>query len=263
MILAAGEDGLSLFQKSLASFDRVRAVEALVRECHRIDAWMPDTHRCIDGGLGGADRQWGVRRDILGKGENNVFQLAVRHHTLQHADAQGFLGSDAAGGVEQVLGRRRANRRCDQLHGAGRIADAETCGGDAEDGVVGCNPQVAGEGEPEPAAEAEAPDHGDHGLGGMGQRPEGRFVDGLIAPPTLGIGTNGRELADIGPRCKGIAARTPQDDDMNLGVAIQRRDDAWQGLPHAEIKGIVLRRIVDREGRDCAVHRDGELGVEG
>ena len=97
----------------------------------------------------------------------------------------------------------------------------------------------------------------------MGDGPERRLVGGLIEPPPFRIGADGREFADIGARGEGFPARSPQDHDAHRRVPVEGRHDLGKRLPHLQIHGVVLGRIVDGERRKTVGNRNDKLGRGG
>ncbi len=206
----------------------------------------------VNGRLGGLDRQGGVLRNGFSERPRGRLELALRDKPLHDTEAMGLLGVDASCREEQVFRRGCADRSRDKPHGAWRIPDAQPRRRNAEDGAVGCYPQIAGQGEAEAAAEAEASNHGDDGLGAMSDRPECRLVGGLIEASALGIGPHRRELGYVRTRDEGILTCAPQDDHPDLRVPVESRHERREGPPHLQVHSVVLGQVVDRDRCDAA-----------
>jgi hypothetical protein len=113
--------------------------------------------------------------------------------------------------------------------------------------------QVARQGEPEAAADAEALDGGN-----------GRFrktIDGRIEPLGGGIvdlhrfagRALVRELGDIGARDERLAAGARQHHDAHILILAASRPGCARRLPHLQRDGVVALGIVEDHGADAAI----------
>ena len=82
---------------------------------------------------------------------------------MDESDPQGFVGTEPAGGEQQIGGRSATDGRHKAVDGVQRVADAETPGWDREQSVAGCVAQVSGQCDAEAAAHTCAPYSCDHG----------------------------------------------------------------------------------------------------
>lgn len=183
---------------------------------------------------------------------------AVRWDDLvQQPDAEGVLGADQVGRVEQVLRGGRPHKPDEPGRRRGRVDDAELGRGDPEPGAVRREPQVAGRGELAAAADAVALDRREHRLRERGERAlrDRRQVGVVVAVDVA-------QLGDVGARAE-VPARAGQHHDPDTGVGGQAVQDAGKRPPHGRGHRVALGRTVDHDRADAprdlsaqpAVHR--------
>ena len=126
----------------------------------------------VDRGLGQAvGHQWAARQ-LRGPGQGGLEHEVGCHHAVHQSDRQCLLGSHRAAGEDQLLGPRDTDEPRQALRAASARDHPEQDLGQTEAGVLGADPEVAGQRELQPAAEGDAVDGGNGGPRHRGQRAE-------------------------------------------------------------------------------------------
>src|SRR5690606_1386607 len=179
-----------------------------------------------------------------------------RHDLAHQADALGLLGVDGPGGQHQLEGPGGPDQP------GQRVADADVAAADAdldelgaEAGLGGGEPDVAGQGEGEPAAVGRAVDGGDDGLrepaellrqlgdAGLGQQP------GAGPGRAGGRGGAGRAVGQVEAGAEAPAGAGQHDDPAGR-VVLQLVERVVQLVDEPEAEGVELLGPVQRQDRD-------------
>ncbi len=117
--------------------------------------------------------------------------------------------------------------------------------------------EIAARGDPEPAAETEAMDHGDRGLARADERTEGQVAQSIVG---LGLvaGAHALELGDVGTRREGARPRPSENEDAHPIVGLGRRHETRQRFPHGRRERVHAWRIVGDDPGEGTVEIEPE-----
>ena len=177
----------------------------------------------------------------------------MRGHPVDEAQAEGIGGSQLAAGQQQVQGLAAADdaAQADHHH---RRDQALGHLGIAEGGLVAGDHQVARHGDPAAAAQGEAVDCGDDGLGKPGQQAvqvERLARPVVLKPETFGAGRRVQGFAQVGAGAEG-GAGSGQDDGADRIVLHRRMEVFVQGGQEGAVQRIARRRAIQGHHGDGA-----------
>ena len=164
------------------------------------------------------------------------------------------LGRGVAPTGEKDLPRVGVAYRLDQALGAfDAVAQPQARRGNSHLHVIAAVAQVASKRDLYAAANAEAADHRDHGLGRALQRMQ-RLVDQAVENRDLLRRRASRfELGDVHPHGKGLFAFAAQHDHAHLRVSLELRHRRRDCAPHGAVERVQAGRVVEHEPADRAV----------
>ena len=114
----------------------------------------------VDGALG--VRMVRAHRSAISATEPSRLGLGLRGEAVDQTYRQSLLRLHAAGGEDHLLGRGGSHRGHQVAQAIQRIGEAQPRRRQREEGGGVSHPQVAGQGDGQSAADAEALHHGDH-----------------------------------------------------------------------------------------------------
>src|SRR5581483_6527388 len=153
---------------------------------------------------------------------------------------------------EDFLGEARADDVGEPFDAVEAIAEPELRRRHTETGILGADTDVAAHGQPQPAADAIAADHGDGRLGKVGDRAVGSVDDHIVAVDRFLARTLLLEFGDVGAGHEGLAAGAGEDDDADLRVMHEIVENRGRRFPHVERDSVVPFRIVEDHVADAA-----------
>ena len=147
----------------------------------------------VDGRLGQPVGHQRARRQLARPDQRPVEHLVGCRHPVDQPDGERLGGADLAPREDHLLGPGRADEPGQPLGAAPTGDHPEQHFGQAQPGVLGADPEVAGQRQLQPASQRVAVDGGDGGPGQTGQGPERA---GEVRPHGAGVGAI--ELDDVG-----------------------------------------------------------------
>src|SRR5262249_9044195 len=122
------------------------------------------TEAAHDGFLGVAERDGRLVGDLTRETLGGAHQFRYGDYALHETDAERFGGRHAHAGEDHLEGLTTSHQTWQALGTSAARDEGEVDLGQAELRVLGRDPDIAGQGELEAAAEGEAADGGDDGL---------------------------------------------------------------------------------------------------
>src|SRR2546428_3647667 len=212
--LPLGQEGAHALAEILAQIGLDDEVVALGRAAGELEA--------ADGVLCDPEGDRSVAGDLAGHLAHALLQPVGRYDLIDESGLLRLLGGDEAGPEDQLLRPGGA----DEVDEAGVVGHREAvayCAGDRDaDRALWCAvAQIAGKRDRGPAARGHPRDGGNGRLRHRLQPRDDTIHPTLIVDRVLGR-PEALELPDIGPRHERLAARSPEDQDAQLVVRVDR-----------------------------------------
>ncbi len=211
-------------------------------------------------GLVEPDRRLGHQRDAFGERAGARHQLLVRHHLVDHADAQRLLRVEVIAGERPAVGGLPAAQGREQIAGVGNLAHFRL----REHRLVGGDRDVGGELIPESAAHGPAVDRRDHRLAQAPHMLPMADAGAVLTLPLLDIfgvrlalriqrphaGGRRRRLIVAGGKRRAVAG---ENDGAHLAVGVGLVERAVDFRFEVARQRIHALGPVERDGRDLVL----------
>src|SRR4029453_2028112 len=244
----------ALFHEGRAAFDVVLGGEALLHQRRRPGEirLAIEPRQLLDGALRRMHGERRVLANALAVVVHIGVELGIRHDAVDQAHAECLLSAEQAAGKEDLLGIGRPDDVHQSLDAGRTVAQTKPGRRYAELAVVRGDADVAGQRHRDAAADAEAPDARDRGLGALAQPRVGDLADLVVVGHLLGRRARLLELRDVGARDEGLVPCPGDNYDADHRILLELVDDDRDRLPHVRRGRIALGRLVEDELADRA-----------
>src|SRR5690606_10211768 len=177
-------------------------------------------------------------------------------HVVHQPDAQRLRRAIAAAEEHDLPGTRMAHGLDEPLVALHVVREAELCRRNGELGRGAAIAQVAGKGDLEAAAHAEAVDHGEGGLARALDRVEYLVEQAVVRRHGGAFGAVALELGDVRAGSEGLLAGAAEHDAAYRRIGVESLHGGTHGAPHRTADGIAPRDVVENDPADRALALD-------